>query len=48
MIEFQSSPGLRAGCYLESGLVCSGLRVVSILTRPSGRVLRFGQAGILK
>ena len=41
MQEFQSSPGLRAGCYVRAGVMQGDAFGVSILTRPSGRVLPF-------
>ena len=37
--KFQSSPGLRAGCYPADGDGLLAVLTVSILTRPSGRVL---------
>ena len=38
--QFQSSPGLRAGCYPFNPVTRVAPALVSILTRPSGRVLR--------
>ena len=40
--QFQSSPGLRAGCYRAASSAAGKPGVVSILTRPSGRVLLAG------
>ena len=40
--RFQSSPGLRAGCYQYEQCFINVPLCVSILTRPSGRVLRCG------
>ena len=37
--RFQSSPGLRAGCYARIFALAACASLVSILTRPSGRVL---------
>jgi len=38
--EFQSSPDPKAGCYLIGAIGSSYSRLVSILTRPEGRVLQ--------
>ena len=43
---FQSSPGLRAGCYVHRRADAVKRLAVSILTRPSGRVLPGGKARI--
>ena len=45
--KFQSSPGLRAGCYPADGDGLLAVLTVSILTRPSGRVLRFAKRGVI-